>query len=165
MRLTPLSWLEEFEAWAVRAAAVMELRPGLDDFIAHDHAIDDVERIGRAEDGSHSAQAYLVASAGCARIRAYLCAGNPTRESVLEGRRRHPRQLLGADRRDVVGGVSLGHRGCGSGGDRRLELQDVASERDVRGGLFRRHRNLATLVTSQCAGRGFASAPSGTVRA
>ena len=52
-------------------------KAGLNHFVAYDHAVDDVERVGGSEHRCHSTKPYLIAATRRTGIRAYLSASNP----------------------------------------------------------------------------------------
>src|SRR5207237_5305774 len=56
----------------------------LNHFVAYDHTVDYIERVGGSEHRCHSTKSYLIATTRRAGIRAHLSARNPPGKNVFE---------------------------------------------------------------------------------
>ena len=118
--------------------------------VRHDHAVDDVERIARAENRRGAADLNLHAAARHAGVledgRAHDLAG----EIALERLGRRDDELVGGDRRDRGRRVAAIDRGRLTGDRHALELQDVLLEIEVGGARGGRNQTSLSLE-SDCA--------------
>jgi hypothetical protein len=114
--------------------------------VAHQDAIDHVERLGIGVDRSRASDLDLRSAARCARVRRDESAGDLALERVFEHRRRRLHDLLRRKLRHRLRRVRARYGRCRARDDHSLELENIFLDLDLDFVLPRGERDAYTLV-------------------